>query len=145
MTTAIINARIFDGEKVLDARSVTLNGGTILGIGGPLPAGATIIDAQNGTLLPGLIDAHVHTTAESLRDALRFGVTTELEMMGHWSAEERREVAESDDMLISDQQDSGSRPQTDTRANSWAVPRPPIRHPPPKRTPAILRAVRMGS
>ncbi|MNI31611.1 isoaspartyl dipeptidase [compost metagenome] len=33
-------------------------------------------------MLPGLIDAHVHTSVEGLRNALKFGVTTELEMMG---------------------------------------------------------------
>lgn len=41
-----------------------------------------IVDGQGMTLLPGLFDAHVHTSADSLRDALKFGVTTELEMQG---------------------------------------------------------------
>ena len=96
--TGIVNARIFDGDTVLDASTVILDGPTIAGVGGPVPAGATVIDAAGAMLIPGLIDAHVHTTVESLRDALRFGVTTELEMMGHWSAQERAEIAQSDDM-----------------------------------------------
>ncbi len=100
-TTAITNARIFDGETVSNATTVVLDGPTILSIGGQdaqLPAGSTVVDATGATLLPGLIDAHVHTSVESLRDALRFGVTTELEMMGHWTPHERREVAETDDI-----------------------------------------------
>jgi imidazolonepropionase-like amidohydrolase len=47
--------------------------------------------------LPGLIDAHVHTDMDGLRDALKFGVTTELEMMGRWSAKQRRAIAEHND------------------------------------------------
>jgi imidazolonepropionase-like amidohydrolase len=35
---------------------------------------------------------------DGLLDALRFGVTTELEMMGHWTAQERAEVAERKDL-----------------------------------------------
>jgi len=32
------------------------------------------------TLLPGLIDAHAHSLGDTLRNALVFGVTTELDM-----------------------------------------------------------------
>ena len=77
---------------------MVLDGSTITRVGGPAPAGALVVDAAGGTLLPGLIDAHVHTTVESLRDALRFGVTTELEMMGHWSPQDRRDIAGDDDL-----------------------------------------------
>ncbi|MDR3574388.1 MAG: amidohydrolase family protein [Anaerolineaceae bacterium] len=35
---------------------------------------------------------------DGLCDALQFGVTTELEMMGHWTAEERQEIAERRDI-----------------------------------------------
>jgi imidazolonepropionase-like amidohydrolase len=59
-----------------------MEGEQIISIGGKPPEHAVIIDAQGGTLLPGLIDAHVHTSVDGLRDALKFGVTTELEMMG---------------------------------------------------------------
>jgi imidazolonepropionase-like amidohydrolase len=98
MTSAIINARIFDGERVLDDRSVVLKGTGISALGGPVPEGATVVDAAGGTLMPGLIDAHVHTDMDGLRDALLFGVTTELEMMGHWTPAERKDVAERDDV-----------------------------------------------
>lgn len=82
MITAITNARIFDGENVIRATTVLIEGEQILSVGGEVPAHAVTIDAKGGTLLPGLIDAHVHTSVEGLRDALKFGVTTELEMMG---------------------------------------------------------------
>lgn len=82
MIMAITGARIFDGEKVLDASVVLVEDGKIISIGGRIPEQAVIVDAAGGTLLPGLIDAHVHTSIEGLQDALKFGVTTELEMMG---------------------------------------------------------------
>ena len=63
-----------------------------------MPEGATIIDAKGATLLPGLIDSHVHTKIPLSQLALRFGITTELEMMGHWTSKQRREVAERDDI-----------------------------------------------
>lgn len=87
--TAITNVHIFDGEKVLESRSVVIHGETIVAVGGDIPANATIIDAENATLLPGLIDAHVHTSIGGLRDALNFGVTTELEMNGDFTARGR--------------------------------------------------------
>ncbi|SEU19720.1 amidohydrolase family protein [Paenibacillus sp. NFR01] len=82
MKTAIINARIFDGKQSIGVKTVLIDGETIVSIGGEVPDDAVIRDAEGGMLLPGLIDAHVHTSVEGLRDALKFGVTTELEMMG---------------------------------------------------------------
>jgi len=80
--TVITNAHIFNGEKVIDEQTVVINGENIIAIGGDIPDGATIFDAQGATLMPGLIDSHVHTSVDGLRHALKFGVTTELEMMG---------------------------------------------------------------
>lgn len=94
--TAIINARIFDGEAVLDATSVVIEGASIVAIGGPVPVDAEIIDAQGGTVLPGLIDSHVHTSLEALELALAFGVTTELEMQGMFTRNRRDQVTNND-------------------------------------------------
>ncbi|OMF78409.1 MULTISPECIES: amidohydrolase family protein [Paenibacillus] len=88
--TAITNVRIFDGEKVIEPRNVVIHGETIISVGGDLPTHATIIDGENATLLPGLIDAHVHTSIGGLRDALKFGVTTELEMNGSFTERGRK-------------------------------------------------------
>ena len=105
MTTSICNARVFDGERVLDGQNVTINGATIEAVGDTVPRGSIIIDAEGGTLLPGLIDSHVHTDVDGLHDALRFGVTTELEMQGHWTTNQRRKIAERDD--VADLRSSG--------------------------------------
>ncbi|WPC43430.1 hypothetical protein [Clostridium sp. JS66] len=73
--TAIINVRIFDGEKVIDSKTVIIDEDKIISVNGEIPSDATIIDATGCTLLPGLIDSHVHTSEESLRDAVKFCVT----------------------------------------------------------------------
>ena len=98
MLTAITNARVFDGEHVITNQTVVMNGGQIHSLGSVVPVGATVINARGATLMPGLIDSHVHTDMDGLHDALRFGVTTELEMMGHWTAQERKEIAERHDL-----------------------------------------------
>jgi imidazolonepropionase-like amidohydrolase len=96
--TAITNARIFDGERVIEARTVVIDGAHIRAVAGAAPAGAAILDARGATLMPGLIDSHVHTDLDGLRDALKFGVTTELDMQGHWPAKKRKEVSERRDI-----------------------------------------------
>ena len=98
MITAIIGARVFDGERVLGERTVVIEGPTVAAVGGAVPAGAAVVGARGATLMPGLIDAHVHTSLESLALALRFGVTTELEMQGHCTVEDREAVAQRDDV-----------------------------------------------
>jgi imidazolonepropionase-like amidohydrolase len=98
LVTTITNARIFDGEHVIGDDTLVLDGMHIHSIGGKVPAGATVIDAEGATLMPGLIDSHVHTDVDGLHDALLFGVTTELEMNGRWTPKERRKIAERDDI-----------------------------------------------
>src|ERR1039458_4456315 len=98
MVTAITDVQIFDGNRVLDERTVVLDGALIRAIGEPVPPGAVIVDGSGGTLLPGLIDSHTHTSMDSLRMALLFGVTTELEMMGHWSAQDRQAILDRDNV-----------------------------------------------
>ncbi|KAA8745445.1 amidohydrolase family protein [Paenibacillus sp. UASWS1643] len=83
--TAITNVRIFDGEQIIASRHVVIKGESIIAVGGDLPVDVRIIDGENATLIPGLIDAHVHTSIGGLRDALKFGVTTELEMNGDFT------------------------------------------------------------
>jgi len=78
----IRGARVFDGVAMLGPRDVLVVGGRISRVAPSIaaPAGATVIDARGKTLLPGLIDAHTHTFQDVLRQALAFGVTTQLEM-----------------------------------------------------------------
>jgi hypothetical protein len=96
--TAITNARIFDGNRVIDDTTLVIKGAYIQAVGGRVPARAIIIDGHGTTLMPGLIDSHVHTDMHGLRDALLFGVTTELEMNGHWTAKDRNKIAERNDI-----------------------------------------------
>jgi imidazolonepropionase-like amidohydrolase len=105
MITAITNVCVFDGDRVIGDQNVIIDGTRILAVGSALPTGATVINADGGTLLPGLIDSHVHTDVNGLHDALLFGVTTELEMQGHWTFKQRREIAERDD--VADLRSSG--------------------------------------
>lgn len=95
-TTAITGARVFDGEKLLGVQTVVLDGRRIHWIGGEVPEGAEVVDGRGATLLPGLIDAHVHSSPGSLALALRFGVTTELEMQGLHTRENRAHITEDD-------------------------------------------------
>lgn len=55
-------ARVFDGEAVHVGWQVLVHGQRIAAVGPALatPAGAETIDLPDATLLPGLIDAHVH-------------------------------------------------------------------------------------
>ena len=50
--TAITNAHIIDGERVIQEQTVVIKGVHILAVGGLLPAGATVLDAHSATLLP---------------------------------------------------------------------------------------------
>jgi len=82
-TLAIQGARIFDGEKLLGASTVFLRNDRILAIqdGQPPTDKVETIHCEDCTLLPGLIDAHTHLRFErQLRQALVFGVTTELDL-----------------------------------------------------------------
>ena len=87
--TAIINAIIFDGYERLAPQTLVFENGIITQLGGDVPVDAHRIDGTGMTLLPGLIDAHVHTSIDGLRDALQFGVTTELEMAGGFTRKGR--------------------------------------------------------
>ena len=63
--TLIVNARVFDGrsDKLADGMNVLIEGNKIARVSKAAiapPAGATLIDANGRTLMPGLIDAHTH-------------------------------------------------------------------------------------
>jgi hypothetical protein len=79
------SVRLFDGERVIPRTSVLIENGVVTSIGkrAPTVAVAEQIDGTRRTLLPGLIDSHVHAWGpldRVLAKALRFGVTTVLEM-----------------------------------------------------------------
>jgi imidazolonepropionase-like amidohydrolase len=83
---AIRDVRLFDGVQTSEHRTVLVENGKIVKVGSnsmKLAAAIATINGTGMTLLPGLIDAHVHVgtpVRDALRDALTFGVTTELDM-----------------------------------------------------------------
>ena len=79
---AISNVTIFDGGERQEGQSIIVQDGHIVAVvEETIPSDLVTFDGTGKTLLPGLIDAHVHAFDEtSLKDALRFGVTTELDM-----------------------------------------------------------------
>jgi imidazolonepropionase-like amidohydrolase len=99
----LVNARVFDGTGAAPrlGASVTIEAGRITRVGASgdaVPEGARVVDVDGRTVLPGLIDAHVHLAGAEpqraegaepilagtpphflqsrLRDYLRSGVTT---------------------------------------------------------------------
>lgn len=83
---AITNVRVFDGEKTIGKTSVLIQDGKISSIGEniKIPDNTPVYDGAGKTLLPGLIDSHTHTYGDARKDALRFGVTTEMDMFTDW-------------------------------------------------------------
>lgn len=79
---AIINGVLWDGSQLVPDGVVILRGDHIEAAGPAaeidVPAGATVLDARGGTILPGLIDGHVHNAAEPevRRMFLEAGVTS---------------------------------------------------------------------
>ena len=80
-TWLIQDARVFDGQRMHASRSVLVDGARIAddNFKGKAPAGAKVIDGKGRTLLPGLIDAHVHAYRHHELPLL-FGVTTQIDM-----------------------------------------------------------------
>jgi imidazolonepropionase-like amidohydrolase len=77
MRTAITDVRVFDGHGLTEPRTVVVDGPVI----GDNPDNAEEFDGAGGTLLPGLIDCHLHLAgAETLDTLARWGVTTGLDM-----------------------------------------------------------------
>jgi imidazolonepropionase-like amidohydrolase len=78
----IRSVRVFDGERLVPPQDVSVEGGRIQAVGPnlTLPPGITEIKVSDATLLPGLIDSHTHDWGDSAKQALLFGVTTELNM-----------------------------------------------------------------
>jgi imidazolonepropionase-like amidohydrolase len=80
----IENVRIFDGYRVTKAQTIVIDGEVI---GSDSEGADEVIDGEDGVLLPGLIDAHIHLHHEGhLRELAKFGVTTGLDMAA-WPAE----------------------------------------------------------
>lgn len=86
--TLITNITVFDGMRFIPDVSVLFDNETIIAVGSDVEASddCSVIDGRGQTLLPGLIDAHVHTPSQLafaervLRYAVVFGVTTVIDL-----------------------------------------------------------------
>src|SRR5205809_1042674 len=64
MATLYVGGRLFDGDKVLDGHAVLEDGGKVKKVA---PAGEFTgfagdkVDTSGGTLIPGIIDCHIHS------------------------------------------------------------------------------------
>ena len=76
------DVRVFDGSRAREHVNVVVMAGRIRSVGRDAPRSLPSIDGRGRTLLPGFIDGHGHVpNATGLRDAMRFGVTTVLDML----------------------------------------------------------------
>ena len=81
---AVRDVRVFDGRHMIERANVIVRDGLVteLGLDVPIASDLSVVDGRGRTLLPGLIDAHAHSWGDAQRDALRFGVSTEIDMHG---------------------------------------------------------------
>ncbi|TDQ01528.1 amidohydrolase family protein [Labedaea rhizosphaerae] len=70
LRTAVRGARLFDGASVTSSSVVLFDGTRIAAVGQAVPADATVIDLPGTTLLPGLVDPHVHMAFDSSMDVV---------------------------------------------------------------------------
>ncbi|MFZ6779929.1 CIA30 family protein [Undibacterium sp. Ji83W] len=80
----IEHVRVFDGQKILADKNVLIVDGKIQdsNFSGKPAADITIINGKGRTLLPGLIDAHVHAYQDQELPLL-YGVTTQIDMFSN--------------------------------------------------------------
>ena len=80
--TALVNGRLIDGlgGTPVENATILIKGNRIseVGSGIAIPAEAQVVDLEGMTVLPGLVDAHLHTVNDNstLNTFLRHGVTT---------------------------------------------------------------------
>jgi len=110
---AIEHVRVFDGGQVSPADTVIVQDGKVVAVGSGLqpPSGAKVVDGTGDTLLPGLIDAHVHVLdRDALKQSLVLGVTTDLDMFMDWQLAQqiRTEQAAGQDLDYADLRSAGT-------------------------------------
>lgn len=102
---AIKNVRVFDGHEVHNCFTVVVENGKIAQFANAtsIEAQDQVIDGEGLTLLPGLIDSHTHIWGEDhLRQAIQFGVTTELDMFMDYATAAELKLASLDNSQMAD-------------------------------------------
>lgn len=107
--TTIVNAKVFSGKTSQDWTSVRFADGVITdcSAGSAARDGDEVIDAAGGTVLPGLIDSHVHLVPGALAQSLTFGVTTVLDMFSKPDLVARAKEQAGSRMDVADLRSSG--------------------------------------
>jgi imidazolonepropionase-like amidohydrolase len=65
--TVLRAARLFDGARLVDNPTVVLDGGHVVAVGAEVP-GVEVVELGDVTLLPGMIDPHVHLAFDASPD-----------------------------------------------------------------------------
>lgn len=96
---AIVAARMFDGweAELVERPCVLVESGRITAVrsgGAPPPGTATVVDLGTATLLPGLVDAHVHLAFDASTDAVgSLAAATDEELLDRMRAAARTALA----------------------------------------------------
>jgi imidazolonepropionase-like amidohydrolase len=92
----LTNARVVDASGAREAASVLIEASGRIGRVGAasdaVPEGATVVDLEGRTLLPGLIDAHVHVTSFDLPSPMKGEAAIAPEVKHHFVAAGLREM-----------------------------------------------------
>jgi imidazolonepropionase-like amidohydrolase len=111
---AIRADRAFDGEQAVPGGALVLvDGARIVGVepaSAPLPAGWPLVEVPGATLLPGLVDAHVHLCGDGRDGALE-------RLPGHSDADLDRVVGQA----LRQQRTAGVTTVRDLGDRRWAV------------------------
>ena len=123
----IKDVRIFTGEEEIKEGYVLVENGKVKSVGSSAPSNLgpdiKVVSKAGHTVLPGFIDAHNHANGgdvNAIRQALRFGVTTFMDMHNEWpnvfklKNQSREEPADSADFK--------SCGLAATIENGWPVP-----------------------
>ncbi|WP_199506171.1 amidohydrolase family protein [Geodermatophilus sp. TF02-6] len=112
--------RLFDGTRLLDATCLRVVDGRIEALGDTsiARAGDALIDGGGGTLLPGLIDAHVHLLPGCTQLAATFGVTTVIDQFS------KPEVIDPETAAVRTAEAGDGPPRADLRTSSIGATAP---------------------
>lgn len=126
MTTFLLrDVRVFTGETTIPSGFVHIQNGKILSVGpvsnAPEDPSITTYSKPGHTVLPGLIDCHIHADMadpDALPQALRFGVTTVCEMSNELANVQKLKAQ----TLEPDTASYKTAGQAATIENGWPIP-----------------------
>ena len=99
--TIVKDVDIYTGEQYKSDVDVVYQGGRIVAIGktAKAPAGAKVIDGRGSTIVPPLVNAHVHIwTPGDLKESLQHGIFAQLDM--HTTDELANHLRQFNDSLL---------------------------------------------